>query len=63
MEQRATIFTVVDRFTKMAKFVPLYGDTSAETVANIFFTKVVKDFGMLRSIISDHDRRFTGTFW
>lgn len=56
------VMTVVDRFSKMAIFVPL-SDTSATAVAKAFFTKVVSLQGIPRSIITDRDARFTSLFW
>ena len=44
-EGNSTILTVVDRFSKMAEFIPLKA-TDAVTVANAFFTRVVCMHGM-----------------
>lgn len=38
-------------------------DLSAGETARLFFDRVVRDFGVPRSIISDRDPRFTGEFW
>ena len=54
--------TVVDRFSKMAVFVPLRS-TGATEVAAKFFSCVVSVYGLPRSITSDRDPRFTGKFW
>lgn len=59
-----TIFTVVDRFSKMAHFIPLKkDDSSAEAVANAFVQHVVRLHGLPVDIVSDRDRRFTSKFW
>ena len=54
--------TVVDRFSKMAIFVPL-ARTDAATVASRFFSQVVSTVGMPQTIVSDRYPRFTGQFW
>lgn len=36
------ILTVIDRFSKMAHFIPLTADTTAEAVANAFVNVIVR---------------------
>ena len=36
------ILTVIDRFSKMAHFIPLTADTTAEAVANAFVKVIVR---------------------
>ena len=60
------IMTVVERLTKYTRFIPCtIGDNklSAVAVAELFFTNIVRAFGIPREIISDRDRRFVSTFW
>ena len=35
----------------------------AEEAAKLFFSHVVKHFGLPKDIVSDRDARFTGCFW
>ena len=57
------ILVVVDRFSKYATFMPVSKYYSAEETAKVFFKHVVKYWGIPKSIVSDRDARFTGSFW
>jgi hypothetical protein len=59
----SNILTVVDRFSKMAHFVPLSADTSAPALAEAFLASVVRLHGFPLSIVSDRDPRFMSNFW
>jgi len=52
------ILVVVDRFTKMAHFVPTTERTSAEGLARLFRDNVWKLHGLPDSIISDRGPQF-----
>ena len=57
------IFVVVDRFSKMAHFIPIQIQISAPELAQIFLDNVVRLHGFPRSIVSDRDPRFLSHFW
>ena len=59
---KSVILTVVDRFSKYAHFLPLAHPYSAETVAQTFFTDIVRLHGIPQSIVSDRDPVFTSNF-
>ena len=58
------IWVIVDRFSKMAHFIPLKaGEKSADHLARIFLKEVWRFHGLPNNIVSDRDSRFTSSFW
>ena len=60
---KSVILTVVDRFSKYCHFIPLAHPYSAESVAQAFFTDIVRLHGMPQSMVSNRDPVFTSKFW
>ena len=57
------IWVIVDRFTKMAHFIPLKTDANAEELARVFVREIWRLHGLPENIVSDRDAKFTSAFW
>ena len=57
------ILVVVDRYTKMAQFIPTTTDIAAPEFAALFHQNIELKYGSPKGIVSDRDTRITSKFW
>ena len=57
-----SIWVIVDRMTKSANFLPVKTTNLVKTLAKLYLMKIVRLHGVLVSIVSDQDARFTSMF-
>jgi hypothetical protein len=60
---KSVILTIVDRFSKYSHFIALAHPYSAASVAQAFFSDIVRLHGIPQYIVSDRDPVFTSIFW
>jgi len=57
------IMVVVDRFSKMAHFIPTKDEVTAQETGRLFFSHIFKHHGLPKDIVLDRDPKFTSKFW
>ncbi|MCO5563383.1 hypothetical protein L7F22_017024 [Adiantum nelumboides] len=57
------IWTIIDRFSKQAHFVPVKKIVKPDHLARLFEAQIFRLQGMPETIVSDRDPRFTSLFW
>ncbi|MCO5555307.1 hypothetical protein L7F22_008852 [Adiantum nelumboides] len=57
------IWTIVDRFSKQAHFIPVKKTIKAHQMATLYISQIFKYHGLPSSIVSDRDPRMTSNFW
>ncbi|XP_036066925.1 uncharacterized protein LOC118598371 [Oryzias melastigma] len=62
-EGKTVILTVVDRFSKMVRFVALSKLPTAKETAEVLLGNIFRIHGIPRDIVSDRGPQFTATFW
>ena len=57
------MWVIVDRLTKMARFIPTKCDVKTPKLARLFVENLYQLYGLPVDIVSDRDRKFNSHFW
>ena len=57
-----SILMIIDRFTKMTRYIPVIKKTDAAELTKIFFEDIILRYGMPADIMSDRGFVFTSAF-
>jgi len=58
-----SILVIMDRFTKMALYIPVTKTITADELAQVFIESVTTRYGNPQTIVSDRGSVFTSRFW
>ncbi|TYK11723.1 reverse transcriptase [Cucumis melo var. makuwa] len=56
------IWVIVDRLTKTTRFIPIKETSTLDQLAKLYVDRIVSQYGVPVSIVSDRDPRFTSKF-
>ncbi|CAN0827436.1 Transposon Tf2-9 polyprotein [Linum grandiflorum] len=62
-EGKDAVWVIVDRMTKVSRFIPIKFKPSNEVLAKLYVEHIVRLHGVPLSIVSDRDPSFTSHFW
>ncbi|MBW0485041.1 hypothetical protein O181_024756 [Austropuccinia psidii MF-1] len=54
---------IVDRYSKIVRFLPCHKEDTAMNIALLFWNNIISTFGVPKIIISDRDPKFTSEYW
>jgi len=57
------VWVIVDRLTKVARFIPMKNTWSMEKLADAYANEIIRLHGVPKDIVSDRDPRFLSHFW
>ena len=63
LRRHDAVWVIVDRLTKSAYFLAMWMTFTLEEFCRLYIREIVQLHGVLLSIVSDRDPRFTAHFW
>ena len=57
------VLVVVDRYTKIARYVPYNKTYTAEKLVSMFYDEIIYRYNVLNGIVSDRGSVFTSAYW
>ena len=57
------LLVIIDQLTLQVQLVPTTMRVTVKEVAWLFLKEVMRLYGVLKSIVSDHNTKFMSTFW
>ena len=62
-QKHDVVWVIMDRLTKLAHFLAVWMTFALERLCRLYIREIVRLHGVLVSIVSDRDPRFTSHFW